>query len=96
MDFHNFTSLFYLTKKVYFLLPINKASDVHRTEEGALAFRQHERVAALLEHLSLLIGLDPNPFCFVISDNTYSIFDIETPRREIGYAPRHDAEDLMP
>lgn len=31
---------------------------------------------------------------FVISDNTYSIFDIETPRQEIGYDPVHNAEEF--
>ena len=25
-------------------------------------------------------------------DNTYNIFDIQTPKDEIGYLPRHDAE----
>ena len=29
---------------------------------------------------------------FAISDNTYNIFDIETPRREVGYDPVHNAE----
>jgi nucleoside-diphosphate-sugar epimerase len=29
---------------------------------------------------------------FAISDNTYNIFDIETPRREVGYDPMHNAE----
>ena len=29
---------------------------------------------------------------FVISDNTYNIFDIQTPKDEIGYLPRHNAE----
>ena len=29
---------------------------------------------------------------YVISDNTYSIFDIETARREVGYEPVHNAE----
>jgi len=29
---------------------------------------------------------------YVISNNTYNIFDIETPKREIGYAPVYDAE----
>ena len=29
---------------------------------------------------------------FVISDNRHNIFDIETPRREVGYAPVHDSE----
>ncbi len=31
---------------------------------------------------------------FVISNNKYNIFDIETPRREIGYEPVHDAERI--
>lgn len=29
---------------------------------------------------------------YVISDNTHNIFDIGTPKREIGYEPKHDAE----
>ncbi len=29
---------------------------------------------------------------FAISNNRYSIFDIETPRREVGYEPVHDSE----
>ena len=29
---------------------------------------------------------------FAISDNTYNIFDIETPQREVGYDPVHNAE----
>ena len=29
---------------------------------------------------------------FAVSDNRYNIFDIETPRREVGYDPVHDAE----
>lgn len=29
---------------------------------------------------------------FVISNNKYNIFDIETPRREVGYEPVHDSE----
>ncbi|MCH2665079.1 hypothetical protein MK139_12145 [bacterium] len=32
---------------------------------------------------------------YVISDNTYSIFDIETAREEVGYTPVHDAEALV-
>ena len=31
---------------------------------------------------------------YVISNNTYNIFDIETTRKEIGYEPQHDAETL--
>ena len=31
---------------------------------------------------------------YVISNNTHNIFDIETPGREIGYEPIHDAESF--
>jgi hypothetical protein len=38
--------------------------------------------------------LRPSAHYYVISDNTYSVFDIETTRREIGYNPQHDAESF--
>ena len=38
--------------------------------------------------------LRPGAHYYVISDNTYNIFDIETTRREIGYKPQHDAESM--
>ena len=38
--------------------------------------------------------LRPSAHYYVISDNTYNIFDIETTRREIGYKPQHDAESF--
>ncbi|MBT3996267.1 MAG: NAD(P)-dependent oxidoreductase [Chloroflexi bacterium] len=38
--------------------------------------------------------LRPSAHYYVISDNTYNVFDIETTRREIGYEPQHDAESL--
>jgi nucleoside-diphosphate-sugar epimerase len=38
--------------------------------------------------------LRPSAHYYVISDNTYNIFDIETTRREIGYRPTHDAESI--
>ncbi len=31
---------------------------------------------------------------YVISDNAHNIFDIATPKREIGYEPQHDAESF--
>lgn len=37
--------------------------------------------------------LRPSAHYYVISNNTYNIFDIETTRREIGYEPQHDAEN---
>ena len=36
--------------------------------------------------------LRPGAHYYVISNNTYNIFDHEIPRREIGYQPTHDAE----
>jgi nucleoside-diphosphate-sugar epimerase len=36
--------------------------------------------------------LRPSAHYYVISDNTYNVFDIETTRREIGYEPQHNAE----
>ena len=38
--------------------------------------------------------LRPSAHYYVISDNTYNIFDIETTRREIGYEPQHNAESM--
>jgi nucleoside-diphosphate-sugar epimerase len=38
--------------------------------------------------------LRPSAHYYVISDNTYNIFDIETTRREIGYHPQHNAETM--
>jgi hypothetical protein len=33
-------------------------------------------------------------YYYVISDNTYNIFDIETTKNEIRYKPIHDAESM--
>ena len=38
--------------------------------------------------------LRPGAHYYVISNNKYNIFDIETTRKEIGYKPQHDAESL--
>jgi nucleoside-diphosphate-sugar epimerase len=37
--------------------------------------------------------LRPSAHYYVISNNTYNVFDIETTRREIGYGPQHNAEN---
>ncbi len=37
-------------------------------------------------------GLRSGAHYYVISNNSHNIFDIETPRNEIGYEPTHDAE----
>ena len=39
-------------------------------------------------------NLRPGAHYYVISNNTYNIFDIETTETEIGYRPTHDAEAL--
>ncbi len=38
--------------------------------------------------------LRPSAHYYVISNNTYSVFDIETTNRETGYDPQHDAESM--
>lgn len=38
--------------------------------------------------------LRPSAHYYVISNNTYNVFDIETTKREIGYDPQHDAESF--
>ena len=65
-------------------------------ERGYFALWCHQEDAACFVHAcytSHVKGtLRSGAHYFVISDNTYNIFDIETPRREIGYEPVHNAE----
>ena len=65
-------------------------------ERGYFAVWCHQEDAARFVHAcytSHIRGtLRSGAHYFVISDNTYNIFDIETPRSEIGYRPIHDAE----
>ncbi len=65
-------------------------------ERGYFALWCHQEDAARFVHscyTSHLSGrMRSGAHYFVISDNTYNIFDIETPRKEIGYEPVHNAE----
>lgn len=75
---------------------INPTNEVHVPERGYFSVWCHQEDAALFVHACYRSHLDGSlpkgPHYFVISDNTYNIFDIETPKKEIGYAPRHNAE----
>ena len=68
-------------------------------ERGYFSVWCHQQDAAAMVHAAYtahLAGeLPPARHYFVISDNTYNIFDIQTPKEEIGYAPRHDAETFF-
>ncbi len=68
-------------------------------EPGYFAVWCHQQDAAAMVHAAYtahLAGeLPPARHYFVISDNTYNIFDIQTPKEEIGYAPRHNAETFF-
>lgn len=65
-------------------------------ERGYFSVWCHQEDAARFVHACYQSYLDESlpsgAHYFVISDNTYNIFDIETPRREIGYEPVHNAE----
>jgi nucleoside-diphosphate-sugar epimerase len=66
------------------------------SERGYFSVWCHQEDAARFVHACyqsyLNDRLPSGAHYFVISDNTYNIFDIETPRREIGYEPVHNAE----
>ena len=75
---------------------VNPANNALASERGYFAVWCHQEDAARLVHAcfqSHLKGTLPSgAHYFAISDNTYNIFDIETPRREVGYDPVHNAE----
>ena len=68
-------------------------------ERGYFAVWCHQQDAAAMVHAAYTAHLEdrlpPARHYFVISDNTYNIFDIQTPQEEIGYLPRHDAETFF-
>ena len=68
-------------------------------ERGYFAVWCHQQDAAAMVHAAYTAHrsgrLPPARHYFVISDNTYNIFDIETPKKEIGYAPQHNAESFF-
>ena len=75
---------------------LNPRNDARMPERGYFAVWCHQEDAARMVHAcfrSRCAGhLPSGAHYFVISNNTYNIFDIETPRREVGYDPVHNAE----
>ncbi len=74
---------------------INDHNEMAR-EHGYFALWCHQEDAARFVHACYSTfrrgALRSGAHYFVVSDNTYNIFDIDIPRREIGYEPVHDAE----
>jgi len=69
-------------------------------EVGYFSVWCHQEDAARCVHAAYQAYLngslpDHGAHYFVISNNTYNIFDIETPRREIGYEPQYNAENYV-
>ncbi len=79
---------------------VNAANDALASERGYFSVWCHQEDAARLVHrcfqAHLKKTLPSGAHYFVISDNTYNIFDIETPRRDVGYDPVHNAETFYP
>ena len=77
---------------------INARNDARADERGYFAVWCHQEDAAQLVHRCFMAHrngtLPSGAHYFVISDNTYNIFDIETPRSEVGYDPLHNAESF--
>jgi nucleoside-diphosphate-sugar epimerase len=69
-------------------------------ERGYFALWCHQQDAARFVHACHTANrtgdLPSGAHYFVVSDNTYNIFDLEIPRREIGYQPTHNAEVFYP
>jgi nucleoside-diphosphate-sugar epimerase len=65
-------------------------------EKGYFAVWCHQEDAARFVHACFTAhrqgGLRSGAHYFAVSNNTYNIFDLATPAREIGYQPLHDAE----
>jgi len=66
------------------------------TERGYFALWCHQEDAARFVHACYTAHQNKNlrsgTHYFVVSNNTYNIFDIDIPRDEIGYDPIHNAE----
>ena len=79
---------------------VNAANDALASERGYFSVWCHQEDAARMVHrcfqAHLKKTLPSGAHYFVISDNTYNIFDIETPRRDVGYDPIHNAETFYP
>lgn len=78
---------------------INAQNAVEVPERGYFSVWCHQEDAARFVHACFTSHLEGNlpsgAHYFVISDNTYNIFDIDTPRRQIGYDPVHNAETYL-
>lgn len=78
---------------------VNPGNTPITEERGYFAVWCHQQDAAVMVHAAYtahLAGtLPPARHYFVISDNRHNIFDIQTPKAEIGYLPRHDAETFF-
>ena len=95
-----------LTRPVALMAPdLALIAEVLRSAAGVRAARvlaspPHRALAydAALQGIVLLVNrngtLPSGAHYFVISANTYNIFDIETPRSEVGYDPLHNAESF--
>ena len=72
------------------------AKNALSAERGYFALWCHQEDAARFVHACYTTYLNgalrSGAHYFVVSDNTYNIFDIELTRKEIGYRPIHNAE----
>ena len=77
---------------------INARNSAIADEPGYFTVWCHQQDAARFVHSCfvshLICQLPSGAHYFVISNNTYGIFDIETPKREVGYEPMHNAESF--
>ena len=77
---------------------INPDNEVNVSEKGYFALWCHQQDAARFVHACyrshISGGLRSGAHYFVTSNNTHNIFDLELPRKEIGYEPEYDAEDF--
>ena len=75
---------------------INVENSALSPERGYFSVWCHQEDAARLVHACFQTHLEgklpSGAHYFAISDNAYPIFDIETPRHEVGYDPIHNAE----
>ena len=75
---------------------INPRNDALLSERGYFAVWCHQEDSARFVHACFQSHcrgeLPSGAHYFVISANTYNIFDIDTPQREVGYEPIHNAE----
>ena len=77
---------------------VNPKNNVLVSEAAFFSVWCHQEDAARFVHAAFMAHLEGSlvngAHYFVVSNNTYSIFDIETPAKEIGYRPIHNAESF--